>query len=312
MTKHGHGLPRKRPGRSANDEIQSDLPELEPIDELPELEPVDDLPELEEIEEEDIGPVKGTCVDTDEDGFETIITLTVPDMPKKEVPDAVEGPLQRIAGSFGGKLRHRKVLVRFAGDGLIGSAVKDLVEQRLEPVKPLLVVVRRGFGDECVHQGELPIVKLDVTTVDRSVRVKVATVDCEQQDLPVALGPHIEGLAEAVCARRVTFLFTGDAKPDASARDLIEAAMRDAGARSATVGARVLFDKDLEERVKCAADSNSIAVEVSLEGEDANVIDGVDFVLSARKQDFDGKHARFQVFSGAQAVQEFCVDFARR
>ena len=156
MTKHGHGLPRKRPGRSAKDEIQSDLPELEPLDELPELEPVEELPELEELEE-DIGPVKGECVDTDEDGFETVITLTVPDMPKKEVPDAVEGPLQRIAGSFRSKLRHRKVLVRFAGDGLIGSAVKDLVEKRLEPIKPLLVVVRRGFGDECVHEGELPM-----------------------------------------------------------------------------------------------------------------------------------------------------------
>ena len=47
MTKHGHGLPRKRPGRSAKDEIDAELPELEPIDELPELEPIDELPELD-------------------------------------------------------------------------------------------------------------------------------------------------------------------------------------------------------------------------------------------------------------------------
>ena len=50
MTKHGHGLPRKRPGRSAKDAIDAQLPELEPLEDLPELEPVEDLPELEAIE----------------------------------------------------------------------------------------------------------------------------------------------------------------------------------------------------------------------------------------------------------------------
>ncbi len=310
MTKHGHGLPRKRPGRSAKGEIQSDLPELEPLDELPELEPVEELPELEELEE-DIGPVKGECVDTDEDGFETVITLTVPDMPKKEVPDAVEGPLQRIAGSFRSKLRHRKVLVRFAGDGLIGSAVKDLVEERLEPVKPLMVVVRRGFGDECVHQGELPIVKLESTSVDRTVRVKVATGECEQEDLMVALQPHIDGLVESVPARRVTFLFTGNAKPDAAIREMLSTKMREAGARSTTVGARLLFDLDLAERVRVTTARDKVSVDISLEGDDAECIDGISFVLADHKKDFDGKSARLHVRSGAAAVQDFCVDFAR-
>ena len=96
MTKHGHGLPRKRPGRSAKDEIDAELPALEPIDDLPELEPLEELPELEAIEEDD-GPVKGSCVATDEDGFDTVVTLEVPDMPKKEVLEAVEAPLERIA-----------------------------------------------------------------------------------------------------------------------------------------------------------------------------------------------------------------------
>ena len=61
MTKHGHGLPRKRPGRSANEEIEADLPELEPLEDLPVLESMDDLPELEAIDEVDEGPVKATC-----------------------------------------------------------------------------------------------------------------------------------------------------------------------------------------------------------------------------------------------------------
>ena len=64
MTKHGHGLPRKRPGRSAKEAIDADLPELEPIDDLPELEPVDDLPELEPLEVGD-GLVTATCVASD-------------------------------------------------------------------------------------------------------------------------------------------------------------------------------------------------------------------------------------------------------
>ena len=170
MTKHGHGLPRKRPGRSAKDAIDAQLPELEPLEEIPELEPIDDLPMLEEVDEAELekleeleadeGPVKATCADSDEDGFDTTVTVDVPDMPKPEVLDAVRGPLARIAGSCATSLRHRKVLVRFTGDGMVGSAVKQLVADHLAVEKPLLVVVKRGFGDETVHEGCLPTVEV--------------------------------------------------------------------------------------------------------------------------------------------------------
>ena len=51
MTKNRHELPRKKPGRSAKQEIADDLPVLEPVaDELPTLEPVgDDLPDRKSV-----------------------------------------------------------------------------------------------------------------------------------------------------------------------------------------------------------------------------------------------------------------------
>ena len=135
MTKPGRGQSRKRSGRSAKEATEAQLPELEPMDDLPELEPIDELPELEPIDEDD-GPVTATCAESEEDGFDTVVTVDVPDLPKKEVADAVEGPLARIAGSFGELLRHRKVLVRFTGEGLVGSAVKGVVADGLAPQKP--------------------------------------------------------------------------------------------------------------------------------------------------------------------------------
>lgn len=313
MTKHGHGLPRKRPGRTAKDEIEAELPELEPLEDLPELEPMDDLPELPELEavEEDEGPVKGSCADSDDDGFETVVTLEVPDMPKKEVSDAVEGPLKRIAGSFGAKLRHKKVLVRFTGDGLVGSAVKALVAEQLEPQKPLLVVVRRGFGDETVHQGSLPTVEVQTESADGTTKVQVATGNCEPADLPVALEPHMAKLAGSAKGGRFVFQFKGGAKPDATMRDALAMALRDAGARSMAVGARVLFDRDLEERVQCSVSGSKATITISLADGDADCIDALSLVLPNHKDGLDGKNVRFQFARESAAVQAFCVDFAR-
>ena len=191
MTKHGHGLPRKRAGRTAQNEIEAELPELEPLDELPELEELEDLPELEAIDEEDEGPVKASCKASDDAGFDLEITVDVPEMPKKEVADAVDAPLARIAGSFGSQIRHQKVLVRFAGDALIGSAIKELVAEKLGAQKPLLLVVRRGFGDERILEGALPTVEVTSDVVDGETRVQIATGDCELADLPVAMSSHL-------------------------------------------------------------------------------------------------------------------------
>lgn len=311
MTKHGHGLPRKRPGRSAHDEIEAELPQLEPLDDLPVLESLDDLPELEAIEEVDEGPVKATCTASDDDGYDTIVSVEVPEMPKKEVADAVDGPLTRIAGSFGDQLRHQKVLVRFGGDGLIGSAIKNLVADKFSPQKPLLVVVKRGFGDETVHEGSLPTVEMSRDVVDGVTKVQIAVGDCELQDLPMAMTPHMAELTESGRDARFVFQFRGGAKPDATIRDAMAMALRDAGAKSAAIGARVLFDREIEERIKCSVSGNKVAIAVSLTDDDATIIDALTLVLPAHASSVDGKNVRFQYAKESAAVQAFCVDFAR-
>ena len=310
MTKHGHGLPRKRPGRSAKDAIDAQLPELEPLEELPELEPVEELPELEAIEEDE-GPVKGACVACDEDGFDTLVTLEVPDMPKKEVADAVEGPLQRIAGSFGAMLRHQKVLVRFTGDGLVGSAVKGIVAELLGAQKPLLVVVKRGFGDETVHEGELPTVGLQKESADGATKVTVDAGGCESADLPAAMAPHVAALVGAASGARFVFQFRGGAKPDAQTRAALATALRDGGARSVAVGARVLFDLDVEDKIQCAVSGGEAVVSVALEAADEDVVDALSLVLPKHKDALDGANARFELGVDSDAVRAFCVDFAR-
>lgn len=311
MTKHGHGLPRKRPGRSAQNEIEAELPQLEPPEDLPVLESVDDLPALEAIEEVDEGPVKATCVASDDDAYDTLVSVEVPEMPKKEVADAVEGPLTRIVGSFGDKLRHKKVLVRFGGDGLIGSAIKSLVADKLSAQKPLLVVVKRGFGDETVHEGSLPTVEMSRDVVDGVTKVQIAVGECELQDLPMAMAPHMGELTDSGRDARFVFQFRGGAKPDATMRDAMAMALRDAGAKSAAIGARVLFDRDIEERIKCSVSGSKVAVAVSLTDDDATIIDALMLVLPQHAASVDGKNVRFQFARESAAVQASCVDFAR-
>ncbi|HEB51689.1 MAG TPA: hypothetical protein ENI87_00380 [bacterium] len=301
MTKHGHGLPRKRPGRSAKDEIDAELPELEPLDDLPVLEPLD----------EDEGPVKANCVQSTEDGFDTTVTIDVPEMPKKDVADAVDGPLARIADTCSAQLRHRKVLVRFGGEALIGSAVKALVAEKLAPHKPLLVVVRRGFGDEQVHEGRLPTVEVQQDTADGITKVQVATGECDAADLPVAMAPHLAALAANAAGGRFVFQFRGGAKPDATMRDAMAMALRDAGARSLAIGARVLFDRDLEDRVQCTVSGNKVTIVVSLAGDDTDTIDALSLVMPRHRTELDGKNVRYQFARESAAVQAFCVDFAR-
>ena len=311
MTKHGHGLPRKRPGRSAQNEIEAALPELEPIEDLPLLESLDELPELEAIEEEDAGPAKATCKASTDAGFDTEVTIDVPEMPKKDVADAVDGPLTRIAGSFGELLRHQKVLVRFTGDALIGSAIKAMVTDKLSPQKPLLLVVRRGFGDERVHEGALPTVEVSTDVVDGVTKVQVATGDCELVDLPMALAPHMAKLTESGRDARLLFQFKGGVKPDATMRDAMSMALRDAGAKSCSIGARVLFDRELEDRIKCSVSGNKVAIAISLTDDDATIIDALTLVLPTHASAVDGKNVRYQFARESAAVQSFCVDFAR-
>ncbi|MGC6488865.1 MAG: hypothetical protein ACON4Z_14555 [Planctomycetota bacterium] len=310
MTKHGHGLPRKRPGRSAKDAIDAELPELEPLEDLPELEPIDELPELEAIEEDD-GPVKGSCVESDEEGFDTVVTLDVPDMPKKEVLEAVEAPLERIAGAFGARLRHKMVLVRFSGDGLVGSAVKGVVAEKLAPQRPLKVVVKRGFGDEVVHEGALPTVAVTRELAGDATKVTVETGDCEPMDLPLAMAPHVVALVEGAGGGRFVFQFRGAGKPDSATREALAAALRDGGARSVAIGARVLFDLDVEEQVRCSVRGGAATIVVDLEADDEDAVDALSMVLPRDRAQLDGKQVRFEFARASAAVTSFCVDFAR-
>ncbi|MEC9046807.1 MAG: hypothetical protein VYA51_02250 [Planctomycetota bacterium] len=310
MTKPGRGQSRKRSGRSAKEATEAQLPELEPMDDLPELEPIDELPELEPIDEDD-GPVTATCAESEEDGFDTVVTVDVPDLPKKEVADAVEGPLARIAGSFGELLRHRKVLVRFTGEGLVGSAVKGVVADGLAPQKPLLVVVKRGFGDETVHEGSLPTVAVEREVSGVDTKVLVRTGDCEQQDIPVAMAQHVVQFVEEAAGSRFSFRFEGGVKPDSATREALATALRDGGARSVAVGARVLFDRDLEDRVQCAVSGTKATITISLTESDEDIVDALSLVLPRDEASLDGKNVRFQFARESAAVQAFCVDFAR-
>lgn len=311
MTKHGHGLPRKRPGRSAQNEIEAALPELEPLEDLPELEALDDLPQLEAIEEEDEGLVKATCKASDDAGFDVEVTVDVPEMPKKEVADAVDAPLTRIASSFGELLRHQKVLVRFTGDALIGTAIKGLVADKFSPLKPLLLVVRRGFGDERVLEGALPTVEMTSDVIDGETRVQIATGDCELVDLPVAMALHMVELTDSGRDARFLFQFKGTAKPDATMRDAMAMAFRDAGAKSCSIGARVLFDRELEDRIKCSVSGNKVAIAISLTDDDASIVDALTLVLPSHAAAVEGKNVRYQFARESAEVQAFCVDFAR-
>ena len=170
MTKNRHELPRKRPARNAKDEIAEELPTLDPVaDELPTLEAVaDDLPILEAAVEEPAaaGPVQVAAL-AGEAGFDVVLQVDVADMDKKAVADAVKGPFAAACQRAAATLRHRKVLVRFGGEALIGSAVKELVAATLAPHKPLLAVVQRGMGDETVAQGKLPEVACATSERDR-------------------------------------------------------------------------------------------------------------------------------------------------
>jgi hypothetical protein len=305
MTKHGHGLPRKRPNRSAKDEINDELPELEPV--------IEDLPGLEFVEEAaDPSGVRARIQASDEKGFDWVVAVDVPEMEKAKVGAAVEGPLARRLTEASARLRHRRVVVAFGGAALIGSAVKELVGKLLQPHRPLLGVVRRGFGDETVCEGKLPEVQVVAKDVDGTGQVEVETGDGDAADLPIALERHLEALGKRAAGKRVVFQFRGAARPDADVRALLGKTMREAGARSASIGARVLFDKDIEDKVRCAVGAGSASVVVQLDGDDAAIVDSLSLVLPNLGEKVSGKDVRLEFQRDSEAVRAFAVDWAKQ
>lgn len=293
-----HGLPKKKPGRPAKDDIAAELPELEPIeaDTLPLLEPVDDeLPELEPIEEPvDDGPVKVVCAAAGESGLDHALVVNVPAMDKKAVPDAVRGPLERAAQRAAMTLRHQRVLVRFTGEAMIGSAMKELVAELLKPCKPVKVVLRRGFGDELLLEGAAPQLQVETQNEGDVVKVAVATGDLETVDLPILLPAELKKLAAGAKGKKFTMTFRGGAKPDAAARDLIAAALQQAGAVRAAVGERVLFDRELSDRVVVNAAGDSVVVQITPAAQSGVTQEALQMVLPGAVAQFAAKVVRLQ------------------
>lgn len=316
MTKNRHELPRKKPGRDKKEEIAEELPTLEPVaDDLPTLEPLaDDLPTLEAVEEPivETGPVKTTFAAAGEAAFDTLVTLEIAAMDKKAVPDAVQAALPARATAAAAKLRHRRVVVRCTGEAVVGTAAKDAIAAILKPHAPLLLVIRRGFGDETVHTGKLPEVAVTATEQNGITKVDVATGELEPIDLAIALEPHLKKLLAAANGKRVTFVFTGKGKPDSSLRAQLTKDLQAAGARRLAIGERVLFDKDLADRVRCSVAGDVLKLVVTPADDDATTQDALAMVLPEHAAACKGKQVRLELPKANAVARTGGVDWAKK
>ncbi|MBX3462802.1 MAG: hypothetical protein KF830_06500 [Planctomycetes bacterium] len=303
-SKHRRGLPKKRPELSAKSDIADDLPELEPLDEeLPTLEP------LEAEAEADEGPVR-VQVDRTEPDFDVALTVAVPAMDKAAVTEAVARPLERAARAAG--LRHQRVLVRFAGEAIVGSAAKARVADVLQTHRPLRVVVRRGYGDEVVFEGRLPAVDATVHPEGGTVKVAVATGATEAVDLPLALAPHLHRIAAGARGRRFDFAFDGG-PPGAEVERQITAALRPAGALRAAIGGRVLFDDELAARVRVVAGADGATIEIDPVDDGAAMLAAIGLVLPQHGAELAGKAVGLRGTRPlVAALVDACIDGCRR
>jgi hypothetical protein len=317
MTKNRHELPRKKPGRNAKDEIAEDLPTLEPVaDDLPTL-PLadDDLPTLEAIEPEPevaSGPVQVAIQAGGEANFDQVVAITVAAMDKKLVPDAVRPVLQRQLAKGGAALRHRRVLVRFAGDAMVGTAAKDLVAELLKPHVPLLAVVRRGFGDETVCTGTMPEVKVAISDAAGGLKIEVTTGELDPIDLPLALASHLPTVHQRAHGKKVVFSFTGKGKPDSGLRAELAKSLQAAGCVRAAIGERVLFDRELLDRVQCTLAGDTLTIAVTPADDEATTIDALSQVLPGQAGLVQGRVVALRFARPAASACDFCVEFGKK
>ncbi len=283
----------ERPSRltkAKNEPNGDELPMLEPIDDgmeaLPSLEP------LESLESEPVFPVKVACASSDEAGFDTAIAIEVPDLDKKLMVEAVAAPLQYSLANGKANVRHHRVLVRFAGDAIIGSAVKERCGQILDVAKARKVVVRRGYGDEVLFERDAPRATVAVRRDGLTTSVEVDTGELESDDLSMALQGDLVQLTKEVKGQKVQFTFRGGAKPGQDLRNLIAQMTRDAGALRAALGQRVLFDRELEDRVKLEAKGDVATVHVTPSAVDAETEESLAMKLSALGDQLRGKVVR--------------------
>lgn len=321
MTKNRHELPRKKPTRPAKEDIAEDLPVLEPIDDLPTLEPVvDDLPTLEAVDAADDaaagavaddGPIQVVVAAADGSAFDTVFTVTVPAMDKQAVLAALPGPLQRHFARQQRQIRHRRVLVQFAGEGVVGSAAKETIGKLLTEHRPLLGVVDRGFGQETVAQGQLPEVQVAVQTNGNTLVATVATGGLEAIDLPMAFAAHWSTLLAAASGKKLQLVFQGSCKPDSAQRGEWAAAARAAGAVAFAVGERVYFDLDLQRRVQVSVQDGVLHLRVDPADLDATTDEALAMVLPEHGPACRSAVVRISTTRPADGPRERCIAFAR-
>jgi len=321
MTKNRHELPRKKPTRPAKEEIAEDLPVLEPVDDLPTLEPVaDDLPTLEAVDEAgdqaaaalvDDGPIRVVVAAGDGSAFDTVLTVTVPAMDKQAVLAALTAPLQRHFAAQQRQVRHKRVLVQFAGEGVVGSAAKETIGKLLAAHRPLLGVVDRGFGQETVAQGTLPAVQVTVQANGASIVATVATGGVEAIDLPMAFAAHWTSLLAGANGKKLQLVFQGSSKPDSVQRAEWAAAAKSAGASAFAVGERVYYDVDLQRRVQCTVQDGVVNLRVDPADLDTTTNEALSMVLPEHGPACRGAVVRIATTRPADGARERCIAFAR-
>lgn len=288
---------RRQADRSRKSKTEpAELPELPEPEGFDELEPVDEdeLDSLEPVEEEHPGVnVRGSAAD--EAHFDTLIEIEVAEMEKDSVPDAIEGPLRRQLGELRAEVRHRRVLVRFTGDAMIGSAAKERAGAVLAEHKVLAGTVRRGFGDEVVHEGALPEVSLETRQDGDTVQVLIRG-EVDPEDLSMALAPELDGLCADAADRSFEFEFEGVESGPAT-HEQIRQAMAEAGARRSKISGELLFDRELEARVRVAGDSGSKKIEISQADDEEQTLAALDLVLG--NVDFAGQRVLCAVAGGS-------------
>lgn len=260
-------------------------PKPEEIEELETLEPLE--------EEEPASPVKVVCAAAKESAFDTEIEVTVPEMDKKAMPAAVAAPLRKCIAGAVAQVRYKKVLVRFAGDTLIGSAVRDGVGEVLREAKVVLGIVRRGYGDESVATGTAPKAEF-ATRQDGAITVLALTSELAPEDHAALVVPELEKLAGGQKGKAVKLDLRG-ASLAPELRERVRAAF--AGATRLALGDEVLFDKELEGLAKLARGKDTTELTIGA-GDEKKQLQALEFAL--RGADLTGQRVRVKV-AGANA-----------
>ncbi len=282
--------PDRKSKRASKPEDTEDLPLLEAI--------------ADELEQVVIGDqAQATCASATEPGFDAAIAVAVPAMDKAVMAEAVAAAVRRVAEASASLVRNHRVVVVFTGDTIIGTGVKTVVGEVLQQAKARKIVIRRGYGDELLHDGPPPRVQVAKQLVDDTVRVEVATGELEAADLPAAMQQELVALVSGARGQKFAFAFTGAARPDAAMRELLTRTLGDAGAVRAAIGERVLFDRELEARVRIQPRGDDVAIDVIPADAELETQEALSMVVPPAAERLAGKVVNLQ-FQRAPRPQE--------